>query len=102
MGADATHSGPTSQVRFSRWSVITTGVGATKYLCPLCVTGSMLGLLQLGGIGTVPAVLAGLVLIAIVLLVGRLVMKVAWRLVIIGIVVVGVIWLLGLLGFGVF
>jgi len=61
----------------------------------------MLGLLQLGGIGTVPAVLAGLVVIAIVLLVGRLVMKIAWRLVIIGIIVVGTIWLLGLLGFGV-
>ena len=61
----------------------------------------MFGLLQLGGISTVPAVLAGLVLIAIVLLVGRLVMKIAWRLVVIGIIVVGTIWLLGLLGFGV-
>lgn len=61
----------------------------------------MLGLLQLGGFGTVPAVLAGLVLIAVVLLVGRLVMKVAWRLVIIAIVVVSVVWLLGLLGFNV-
>ncbi|PSP61591.1 hypothetical protein BRC76_05825 [Halobacteriales archaeon QH_8_67_36] len=60
----------------------------------------MLGLLQLGGIGTVPAVLAGLVLIAIVLLVGRLVMKVAWRLVVIAIIAVGVLWLLSLLGFG--
>ena len=73
---------------------------ATKYLCPLCITDSMLGLLQLGGIGTVPAVLAGLVLIAIVLLVGRLVMKVAWRLVVIAIIAVGVLWLLSLLGFG--
>ena len=60
----------------------------------------MLGLLQLGGIGTVPAVLTGLVLIAIVLLVGRLVMKVAWRLVVIAIIAVGVLWLLSLLGFG--
>ena len=69
-------------------------------MCPLCITDSMLGLLQLGGIGTVPAVLAGLVLIAIVLLVGRLVMKVAWRLVVIAIIAVGVLWLLSLLGFG--
>jgi len=61
----------------------------------------MFGLLQLGGFGSVPAVLAGLVLIAIVLLVGRLVMKVAWRLVIVAIVVVSVVWLLGLLGFNV-
>ena len=61
----------------------------------------MFGLLQLGGFGTVPSVLVGLVLIAIVLLVGRLVMKVAWRLVIVAIVVVSVVWLLGLLGFNV-
>jgi len=61
----------------------------------------MFGLLQLGGLGTVPAILAGLVLLAIVILVGRLVMKIAWRLVIVAIVVVSVVWLLGLLGFGV-
>ena len=89
------------QVRFGHLKVVCTVFRATKYLCPLRVIGSMLGLLQLGGFGTVPAVLAGLVLIAIVLLVGRLVMKVAWRLVIIAIVVVSVVWLLGLLGFNV-
>jgi len=61
----------------------------------------MLSLLQLGGVGTLPAVLAGLVVLAIVLLVGRLVMKVAWRLVIIAIIAVGALWLLSLLGFGV-
>jgi len=60
----------------------------------------MFGLLQLGGLGPVPAILVGLVLIAIVLLIGRLVMKVAWRLVIIAIIVVGTLWLLSLLGFG--
>jgi hypothetical protein len=61
----------------------------------------MLGLLQLGGIGTVPAILAGLVLIAIVMIIARIVMKVAWRLVIIAIIAVGTLWLLGVLGFGV-
>jgi hypothetical protein len=61
----------------------------------------MFALLQLGGLGTVPSVLVGLILIAIVLLVGRLVMKVAWRLVVIAIIGVSVLWLLGLLGFGV-
>lgn len=61
----------------------------------------MLGLLQLGGIGTVPALLAGLVLIAVVMIVARIVMKVAWRLVIIAIIAVGTLWLLGVLGFGV-
>ena len=55
----------------------------------------------LGGIGTVPAVLIGLILMALVLLVGRVVMKVAWRLVIIGIIAVGTLWILGLLGFSV-
>jgi hypothetical protein len=60
----------------------------------------MLGLLQMGGIGTVPAILVGLVLIAIVMVVARIVMKVAWRLVIIAIIAVSVLWLLGLLGFG--
>jgi len=59
----------------------------------------MLALLQLGAFTSPPALLAGLVLIAIVLLVGRLVLKVAWRLVIIGIIAVTVLWILGLLGF---
>jgi len=59
----------------------------------------MLALLQLGSLGTLPMVLAGLVLLTIVLLVGRVVMKVAWRLVIIAIIAVGVVYVLGLLGF---
>jgi len=68
---------------------------------PVCIIVRMLALLQLGSLGTVPMVLAGLVLLAIVLLVGRLVMKVAWRLVIIAIIGVGVVYVLGLLGFNV-
>ena len=59
----------------------------------------MLTLLQLGAFTSPPALLAGLLLIAVVILVGRLVMKVAWRLVIIGIIAVGTLWILGLLGF---
>ena len=93
--------GRTVQVRFDRVNVVSTASEATKYLCPLCVTDCMLGLLQLGGIGTVPAILAGLVLIAIVMIIARIVMKVAWRLVIIAIIAVGTLWLLGVLGFGV-
>lgn len=61
----------------------------------------MLALLQFGGFASPPALLAGLLLIAVVLLVGRLVMKVAWRLVIIAIIAVTVLWILGILGFGV-
>jgi len=59
----------------------------------------MLSLLQLGALSSPPALLAGLLLIAVVVLVGRLVLKVAWRLVIIGIIAVTVLWVLGLLGF---
>ena len=61
----------------------------------------MFALLQLGGLGTVPAVLIGLVLVALVLFVGRIVMKFAWRLVIIAIIAVSTLWILGLLGFSV-
>lgn len=65
----------------------------------VCSTSCMLALLQLGSLGTLPMALAGLVLLAIVLVVGRVVMKVAWRLVIIAIIAVGVVYALGLLGF---
>ena len=58
----------------------------------------MLGLLQLSSIGTVPMALAGLIVLAIVLLVGRIVMKIAWRLVMIAIIAVGALWLLGVFG----
>ncbi|MBX0325718.1 hypothetical protein EGH21_22125 [Halomicroarcula sp. F13] len=61
----------------------------------------MLSLLQLGPLGSPPSLLVGLVLIALVLLVGRFVMKVAWRLVILAIVAVTVLWVLGILGFNV-
>ena len=67
----------------------------------VCVIVCMLALLQLGGAGPLPMVLAGLVLLAIILLVGRLVMKVAWRLVIIAIIAVGTLYVLGLLGFNI-
>jgi len=59
----------------------------------------MLPLLQFGALGSPPALLAGLLLIALVILVGRLVMKIAWRLVIIAIIAVAVLWVLGILGF---
>jgi len=59
----------------------------------------MLPLLQLGALPSPPAILVGLLAIAVVLLVGRFVMKVAWRLVIIAIIAVAVLWILGILGF---
>jgi hypothetical protein len=55
-------------------------------------------LLQLGGLGTLPTVLVGLIALALVILVGRLVLKVAWRLVVLAAVAVGVLYVLGLFG----
>jgi hypothetical protein len=53
----------------------------------------------LGQLGTVPSLLVGLIALAAVILVGRFVLNLAWRLVTIAIVVVGALWLLGLVGF---
>ncbi|PSP92973.1 hypothetical protein BRC91_11280 [Halobacteriales archaeon QS_4_62_28] len=58
-------------------------------------------LLQLGGLETLPALLIGLIALAVVILVGRLVLKIAWRLVLIAVVAVAVLWLLGLVGINV-
>ena len=58
-------------------------------------------LLQLGGLETLPALLIGLIALAVVILVGRLVLKIAWRLVLIAAVAVAVLWLLGLVGINV-
>ena len=53
----------------------------------------------LGPLASPPALLVGLVILAVVVLVGRVVLAVAWRLVLVGIVVVALLWLLGILGF---
>jgi len=55
--------------------------------------------LQLGPFGSPPAILVTLAAIALVLLVGKFVLKLAWKLVVIGIIVVAGLWLLGALGF---
>jgi predicted RND superfamily exporter protein len=59
---------------------------------------SVFPIAQIGALNSPPVVLAGLVLIALVILIGRLVMKIAWRLVIIAIIAVAVVWVLGILG----
>lgn len=56
---------------------------------------------QLGPLGSPPALLVGLAVLALVVLVGRFVLAVAWRLVLIALVVGIGIWILGILGFGV-
>jgi len=50
------------------------------------------------GIGSPPALLLGLVALLAVLLVGRFLLSLAWKLVVIALVVVGALWLLGLVG----
>lgn len=52
----------------------------------------------LGPLGSVPSVLLGLLALAAVILVGRFVLQVAWKLVLAALVVVGALWLLGLVG----
>jgi hypothetical protein len=58
------------------------------------------GVLQsLGPLAEPPALLIGLVLLAAILIVGRIVMAIAWRLLLIAIGVVVGLWVLSLLGF---
>lgn len=52
----------------------------------------------LEALGSPPALLLGLLALAAVVLVGRIVLNVAWKLVVVAVVVVGVLWLLGLVG----
>ena len=55
--------------------------------------------LQLGPLGSPPGILLTLLVIAAVLLVGRLFLSLAWKLVVVGVLVVATLWLLGALGF---
>lgn len=55
----------------------------------------------LGPLGSPPAILVGLAVLALVVLVGRFVLALAWRLVLIALVVGFILWILGILGFGV-
>lgn len=53
----------------------------------------------LGPLASPPGILVGLVILAAILLVGRLLLSLAWRLVVIAAVAVAVLWILGILGF---
>ncbi|MFC7134371.1 MULTISPECIES: hypothetical protein [Salinibaculum] len=57
-----------------------------------------LTVLQLGELASPPALLVGLLLLALVIVVGRVVLAIAWRLVLIALVVVTLLWVLGVLG----
>lgn len=53
----------------------------------------------LGPLADPPALLVGLVIVALIVVVGRVVMAVAWRLLVIAIIVLTTLWILGILGF---
>lgn len=55
--------------------------------------------LQAGGLTSPPALLVAVAVLAVIILVGRVVMAVAWRLVIIALIVLGTLWILAILGF---
>lgn len=55
--------------------------------------------LQAGSLTSPPALLVGVALLALIILVGRIVMKIAWRLVLIALIALAVLWILGILGF---
>ena len=52
----------------------------------------------LGPLGTVPTLLGGLVALAAVVLVGRFLFNVAWKIVTVAVVVVAALWLVGGVG----
>lgn len=56
--------------------------------------------LQLGPLLSPPGILGTLVILALILLVGRFLLSLAWRLVLIAIAVVVGLWVLGALGYG--
>lgn len=57
------------------------------------------GLLEASPLTSPPALLVGLAVLAAIVLVGRLLLALAWRLVVIGLIVVATLWILGVLGF---
>jgi hypothetical protein len=54
----------------------------------------------LGPLASPPGILGILVVLGVIVLVGRMLLSLAWRLVMIGLIVVGTLYILGLLGFG--
>lgn len=53
----------------------------------------------LGPLASPPGILVWLVILAVVLILGRFVLALAWRLVVIAVIVLTILWLLGILGF---
>lgn len=55
---------------------------------------------HLGPLASPAGILGVLVVLALIILVGRFLLSMAWRLVVIGIIVVGTLYVLSILGFG--
>ncbi|WP_424018161.1 hypothetical protein ACOZ4N_01540 [Halorientalis pallida] len=55
---------------------------------------------QLGPLGSPPALLLGLLALAAVIVVGRILLSLAWKLVVIALVVVAALWVLGAISLG--
>ena len=54
--------------------------------------------LQLEALGSLPGILTTLVVVAVVILVARVLLSIAWRIVIVAAVIAAILWILGLLG----
>jgi uncharacterized BrkB/YihY/UPF0761 family membrane protein len=54
--------------------------------------------LQLEALGSLPGILTTLVVVAVVILVARVLLSVAWRIVVVAAVIAAALWILGLLG----
>lgn len=55
--------------------------------------------LQAGPLTSPPGLLIGVAVLALIILVGRFFLALAWRLVVIGLIALTTLWILGILGF---
>lgn len=77
-------------------------ISATRLIpLPGQLSSMILSLLALGPLGSPPGILVTLVVLALVIIVGRFLLALAWRLVLIALAVLAVLWVLGALGFSV-
>lgn len=56
--------------------------------------------LSFGALGSPPTLLVGLIALAVVIVVGRVLLSLAWKLVVIALVVVAALWVLGAISLG--
>lgn len=79
-------------------------IAATRLMLPPGRISSMslaVPVLALGPLGSPPGIVVTLVLLALIIIVGRFLLALAWRLVLIALTVLAVLWVLAALGFSV-